>query len=127
VIDGEPRYIINISSTSGVHGNAGQANYGLAKAGVVGLTKVVAKEWSPKFSVRGNTVAFGHILTRLSQTKEKGAFIMAKRCIRNPRSTARAGKEQTYPDIPLGRPGTATEATSCILEVASPLFSYVNG
>ncbi len=45
VTDGENRCIINISSTSGVHGNAGQANYGLAKSGINGLTKVIAKEW----------------------------------------------------------------------------------
>lgn len=41
--DGEPRNIINISSTSGTHGNAGQANYAFAKAGVTGLTKAIAK------------------------------------------------------------------------------------
>jgi 3-oxoacyl-[acyl-carrier protein] reductase len=44
VKDGEPRNIINISSTSGIHGNAGQINYALAKAGVVGITKTIAKE-----------------------------------------------------------------------------------
>ena len=48
VKDGENRCIVNISSTSGTHGNAGQANYSLAKAGVVGLTKTVAKEWGPQ-------------------------------------------------------------------------------
>ena len=51
VKDGEKRVIINISSTSGTHGNAGQANYSLAKAGVVGLTKTVAKEWGPQVSI----------------------------------------------------------------------------
>ena len=51
VTDGEPRNVINISSTSGLHGNAGQANYALAKAGVTGLTKTIAKEWGPKFGV----------------------------------------------------------------------------
>jgi 3-oxoacyl-[acyl-carrier protein] reductase len=45
VKDGEPRNIINISSTSGLHGNAGQINYALAKAGVTGLTKTIAKEY----------------------------------------------------------------------------------
>lgn len=49
VKDGEPRVIVNISSTSGTHGNAGQANYSLAKAGVTGLTKTIAKEWGPQF------------------------------------------------------------------------------
>ena len=72
VTDGEPRCIINISSTSGVHGNAGQANYGLAKSGINGLTKVIAKEWGPKFGVRANSIAFGHILTRLTAAKEAG-------------------------------------------------------
>ncbi|KAL8651305.1 MAG: hypothetical protein Q9210_003329 [Variospora velana] len=61
VKDGAPRCILNIRSTSGVNGNAGQANYGLAKAGVTGLTKVIAKEWGPQFGVRANAVAFGHI------------------------------------------------------------------
>lgn len=53
VKDGENRCIINISSTSGTHGNAGQANYSLAKAGVTGLTKTIAKEWGPQ--VRSHT------------------------------------------------------------------------
>jgi 3-oxoacyl-[acyl-carrier protein] reductase len=48
VKDGDKRVIINISSTSGTHGNAGQANYSLAKAGVLGLTKTIAKEWGPQ-------------------------------------------------------------------------------
>ena len=45
VKDGEPRCIINVSSTSGTHGNAGQANYSVAKSGVTGLSKTIAKEW----------------------------------------------------------------------------------
>jgi len=47
VKDGEPRNVINISSTSGVNGNAGQINYALAKAGVTGMTKTIAKEYVP--------------------------------------------------------------------------------
>jgi len=129
VKDGEPRVIINISSTSGIHGNAGQANYGLAKAGVVGLTKVIAKEWGPQFGVRANTIAFGHILTRLTQSKEKGAFITTpdgeKIALGIPGKQQE--QRQEHLDIPLRRPGTATEAASSILAVASPLFSYVNG
>lgn len=49
--------ILNVSSTSGVHGNARQANYSLAKAGVTGLSKTVAKEWGPMFGVGANTIA----------------------------------------------------------------------
>ena len=59
----ENRSIINVSSTSGLHGNVGQVNYAAAKAGVVGLTKTIAKEWGP-FGVRANTIAYGLVHTR---------------------------------------------------------------
>ena len=130
VKDGEPRCIINISSTSGVHGNAGQANYGLAKSGINGLTKVIAKEWGPQFGVRANSIAFGHILTRLTAAKEEGAFITTpdgqKVALGIPGGKA-ALSPDAHNDIPLRRPGTATEAAKSILAVASPLFSYVTG
>ncbi|KAK7721324.1 hypothetical protein SLS64_001620 [Diaporthe eres] len=129
VKDGEPRCVVNISSTSGIHGNAGQANYAVAKAGVTGLTKTIAKEWGPAFGVRSNTVAFGHILTRLTQAKEQGAFITGpngeKIALGIPKAQ-QATKEQ-HLDIPLRRPGTASEAASAVLAVCSPLFSYVSG
>ncbi|MGO9887665.1 MAG: SDR family NAD(P)-dependent oxidoreductase, partial [Solirubrobacteraceae bacterium] len=54
------RKIVNISSTSGTFGNAGQANYSSGKAGVVGLTKTLAKEWG-QFKVNVNAVAFGFV------------------------------------------------------------------
>jgi len=130
VTDGEPRCIINISSTSGVHGNAGQANYGLAKSGINGLTKVIAKEWGPKFGVRANSIAFGHILTRLTAAKEEGAFVTTpdgeKIALGIPGGKG-ALQPNAHSDIPLGRPGTATEAARSILAVASPLFSYITG
>ncbi|OQV01771.1 hypothetical protein CLAIMM_07066 [Cladophialophora immunda] len=135
VKDGEKRVIINISSTSGTHGNAGQANYSLAKAGVTGLTKTIAKEWGPQFGVRANTIAFGHIDTRLTRAKEIGAFITTADGQRvalgipGKQIADRKGEDPNaaYRDIPLGRPGTATEAAGSILAVCSPLFSYVNG
>lgn len=130
VTDGEPRCIVNISSTSGVHGNAGQANYGLAKSGINGLTKVIAKEWGPKFGVRANSIAFGHIQTRLTAPKEEGAFITTpdgqKVALGIPGGTGSLAAN-AHSDIPLRRPGSATEAASTILAVASPLFSYVTG
>src|SRR4051794_6895505 len=65
------RKIVNVSSVSGTMGNAGQANYAAGKAGVVGLTKTLAKEWG-QFKVNVNAVAFGWIETRLTATKDAG-------------------------------------------------------
>ncbi|KAI1321562.1 short-chain dehydrogenase [Xylariaceae sp. FL0255] len=131
VKDGEPRCIINISSTSGIHGNAGQINYAMAKAGVAGMTKAIAKEWGPMFGVRANAIAFGHIQTRLTQAKEKGAFVTGpngeKIELGIPQAKHQGPPEQRHADIPLRRPGQPSEAASVILAVASPLFSYVTG
>lgn len=134
VTDGDRRNIVNISSTSGVHGNAGQANYSLAKAGVVGLSKTIAKEWGPKFGVRCNTVAFGHIQTRLTQAKDKGAFVVGpdgeKIALGIPKANNAAGaaaEAAAMAAIPLQRAGSPTEAASAVLAVASPLFDYVTG
>lgn len=66
--DGKPRSIINVSSTSGVYGNAGQASYALAKAGLIGLTKTVAQEWGPEYGVRSN----GAIQSKPFRTKHSG-------------------------------------------------------
>ncbi|KFY28148.1 hypothetical protein V493_03074 [Pseudogymnoascus sp. VKM F-4281 (FW-2241)] len=132
VKDGEPRNIINISSTSGVHGNAGQANYAVGKAGIVGLTKVIAKEWGPAFGVRANTIAFGHIATRLTQAKEKGAFVTTPDGEKIALGIPGVGAPPkdgsvAFADIPLRRPGSPSEGASSILAVASPMFSYVSG
>ena len=132
---------------------SGQINYGTAKAGVTGLSKVIAKEWGPQFGVRANryalqysmnsptslfpvnrwhfSIAFGHILTRLTAAKEEGAFVTmpdgSKVALGIPKAQQEARASTANLDIPLRRPGTATEAASVILAVASPLFSYVNG
>ena len=133
VHDGAPRTVVNVSSTSGLHGSAGQANYAVAKAGVTGLTKTIAKEWGPAFGVRANTVAFGHIQTRLTAAKEDGGFVtlpdgekVALGIPRAQKATRETG-EAAFKDIPLGRPGTATEAAGAILAVVSPYMSYLSG
>lgn len=125
----ENRCIINISSTSGLHGNAGQANYSTAKAGIVGLTKTVAKEWGG-FGIRCNAVAFGWIDTRLTKeraTKDEGEEIEVegqKLKLGIPKN-ARAPNAEAF--IPLKRKGTPEEAAGALLMLASPYSSYITG
>jgi 3-oxoacyl-[acyl-carrier protein] reductase len=129
----ENRSIINVSSTSGLHGNVGQANYAAGKAAVIGLTKTIAKEWGP-FGVRANTVAFGLIHTRLTAAKEAGASIEIdgkKVALGVPGGTQRpataAQAPEQYSSIPLRRGGTPEDAAASVLFLASPLASYVSG
>ncbi|KAJ3456112.1 hypothetical protein MRS44_016135 [Fusarium solani] len=128
VQDGEPRCIVNISSTSGVYGNAGQASYALAKAGIIGLTKTIAQEWGPQYGVRANTVAFGAIKTRLTQAPV-GEYVTRPDGVKHPVGFQGGydEAEKWVSDIPLRRIGTPTDAGRAILAVASPLFSYVTG
>jgi 3-oxoacyl-[acyl-carrier protein] reductase len=120
-----PRKVVNVSSVSGVYGNAGQANYSTAKAGITGLTKTLAKEWG-RYNVQVNAVCYGFIDTRLTASKE------------NAEKMQREGEEIQLgiPDqmrqmssmlIPLGRPGTPEEAAGPMLFLASPLSNYVSG
>lgn len=120
-----PRCIINVSSTSGLHGNVGQLNYATAKMGLVGFTKTVAKEWGP-FNIRCNAVAFGYIETRLTQAKESGETI------RVDGESIQLGVPGHMHDlvkmlIPMGRTGTVEEAAGGILLLASPWAGYING
>jgi len=119
------RKIVNVSSISGTMGNAGQANYSSGKAGVVGLTKTLAKEWG-QFKVNVNAVAFGYIETRLTASKDDA-------------NVAEIGGERVQlgiPDqlrgmaamlIPLGRPGTPEEAAGGVFFLCSPWSNYVHG
>ena len=121
----ENRCIINVSSTSGLHGNVGQANYATAKMGVIGLTKTVAKEWG-RFGVRCNAVAFGFIDTRMTRAKEDGETIeVAGQEIAQ--GIPEAARERAVTGNPLGRPGTDEEAAGGIVIMASTLAGYVTG
>ncbi|GIL48060.1 hypothetical protein Vafri_4757 [Volvox africanus] len=123
----KPRCIINISSTSGTHGNAGQANYATAKAGVVGLTKAVAKEWGP-FNVRCNAIAFGLIDTRLTRPKEGGESItVGGQQVQLGIPSADTYWSAIKSQIPLRRVGSAEEAAAAIFMLASPYSSYITG
>ena len=122
------RKIINVTSISGTMGNAGQANYSSAKAGVVGLTKTIAKEWG-QFKINVNAVAFGFVETRLTQAKEKGEKMTAaggskEKVDLGIPEQMRAMASMT---IPLGRPAQPDEAAGPVLFLASPLANYVHG
>jgi len=121
----QARKIINVSSTSATRGNFGQANYAAAKAGIIGLTKTLAREWG-SFNIQVNCVAFGFISTRLTQGKETGEKIeraQAEIALGIPSLQ----REAALKLIPLGRPGTPQEAAGAILFFASPLSDYVSG
>ncbi len=119
------RKIVNISSTSGTRGNFGQANYAAAKAGVVGLTKTLAREWG-KFNIQVNAVAFGLIDTRLTRRKESGEKISRGDAMIEMGIPSDL-REQAIRQIPMGRPGTPEEAAGAVLFFASPLSDYVSG
>jgi 3-oxoacyl-[acyl-carrier protein] reductase len=119
------RKIVNVSSISGTMGNAGQANYAAGKAGIVGLTKTLAKEWG-QFKVNVNAVAFGFIETRLTASKDDSNV-----------AEIRGEKVQLgIPDqmrgmasmiIPIGRPGTPQEAAGGVFFLCSPWSNFVHG
>src|SRR5437763_15902820 len=120
-----PRKVVNVSSVSGVYGNAGQVNYSTAKAGITGLTKTLAKEWG-RYNVQVNCVCYGFIETRLTASKES-----AEKVIREGQEIALGVPDQMRQMapllIPLGRPGTPEEAAGPMLFLASPLSNYVSG
>src|SRR6188508_147112 len=100
------RKVVNISSTSGVNGNAGQANYSSGKAGIIGLTKALAKEWG-RYDVTVNAVAFGYIQTRLTtplQEGESGEIEVQGRKVKVGIQGGRLAALNQM--IPLGRGGT---------------------
>lgn len=122
----EPRCIVNVSSTSGLHGNIGQANYAAGKMGIIGLTKTIAKEWG-QFGIRCNTVAFGFIDTRLTQPKEQGETIEVgdrEIALGIPQKLLRA---ERLAMIPLGHAATPEEAAGGIILMASPFAAYITG
>lgn len=121
------RKVVNVSSTSGTNGNAGQINYSAAKAAIVGMTKTMAKEWG-RYHVTVNAVAFGYIQTRLTQPLaegEAGSIEVQGRKVRVGVQGSRIAALNQM--IPLGRGGTPEEAAGAIYLFCSPDSDYVSG
>ena len=119
------RKIVNVTSISGTMGNAGQANYSAAKAGVTGLTKTIAKEWG-QFKINVNAVAFGFVETRLTQAKEQGEAI-EREGEKIEIGVPEQQRAMASMIIPLGRPAQPGEAAGPVLFLCSQLSNYVHG
>jgi 3-oxoacyl-[acyl-carrier protein] reductase len=121
------RKVVNVTSISGTQGNLGQANYSAAKAGLVGLTKALAREWGP-FKVNVNAVAFGFVDTRLTAALDEGEA----ETIARGETEIRLGipskmRELASTIIPLGRPATPAEAAGAVFFLCSPWSNFVHG
>ena len=119
------RKVVNVSSVSATGGAAGQANYAAAKAGLVGLTRSLAKEWGP-LAVNVNCVAFGYIETRLTQEISGETAVMIEGQARRVGLT-RPIIEATIERIALGRAGTADEGAGGIMLFCLPEFRLCHG
>ena len=119
------RKVVNISSVAGLFGNAGQSNYSAAKAGIVGMTQTLAKEWG-RMNVTVNCVAYGLISTRLTSAAagEASAQIEGRDIKLGVNPDLLQAMERT---IPLGRAGTPEEAANAVYLLCIPESDYVSG
>lgn len=119
------RKVVNISSVAGLFGNAGQANYATAKAGIVGMTQTLAKEWG-RMQVTVNCVAYGFIKTRLtvSAAGASTATIDGREIKVGVNPDLMAAMERS---IPLGRGGTPDEAAGAVYLLCIPESDYISG
>jgi 3-oxoacyl-[acyl-carrier protein] reductase len=119
------RKVVNITSISGTDGNPGQAGYSAGKAGIIGLTRTLAKEWG-RYNINVNAVGFGLIQTRMTQPLKPGGTINVRG------QDIAIGVQPAMLDsiaaaCPLGRIGTPEEAAGAVLFFCSPLSDYVTG
>jgi 3-oxoacyl-[acyl-carrier protein] reductase len=124
------RKVVNITSIAGTDGNPGQAGYSSGKAGVIGFTKTMAKEWG-RYSVTVNAVGFGIIETRLTQPLGRPLGPAAASIDVEGRQIAVGVQPKVLEWVktacPLGRTGTPEEAANAVLFFCSPLSDYVTG
>jgi 3-oxoacyl-[acyl-carrier protein] reductase len=125
---GQPvmRKVVNITSISGLDGNAGQAGYSSGKAAVVGLTKTMAKEWG-RYNVNVNAVGFGLIDTRLTRPLNEAETSIAIGERQLQVGMQASVREQAAKLIPLGRVGTPQDAAKAVFFFCSPLSDYITG
>ena len=120
------RKVVNITSISGLDGNPGQIGYASGKAGIVGLTKTLAKEWG-RYNVNVNAVGFGLIDTRLIKPMEdtETQISIGERHVHV--GMQAKVREQAAKVIPLGRLGKPEDAANAVFFFCSPLSDYVTG
>jgi 3-oxoacyl-[acyl-carrier protein] reductase len=120
------RKVVNVTSISGTQGNVGQANYAAGKAGLVGLTKTLAREWGP-LKVNVNAVAFGFVETRLTASSDEGGETFTLGDIEIPLGIPGRNRERASLVIPLGRGARPDEAAGAIFFLCSPWSNFVTG
>ncbi len=120
------RKVVNISSIAGTGGNAGQANYSAGKAGIIGLTKALSKEWG-RYKVNVNAVAFGMIKTRLTEASADGNASIDVEGHKIKVGVNPDLLEMMERTIPLGRGGTPEEAAGSVYLLCIPESNYVSG
>jgi 3-oxoacyl-[acyl-carrier protein] reductase len=120
------RKVVLISSVAGTGGNVGQVNYSSAKAGLIGMTKSLSKEWG-RYKVCVNCVAFGLIGTRLAQASENPEAKIEIEGKAIQMGIPAASLNAFRANIPLGREGTPEEAADGVYLFCSPESNYVSG
>ena len=120
------RKVVNITSISGTDGNPGQIGYSAGKAGVIGLTRTLAKEWG-RYNVNVNAVGFGLIETRLVQPLDAEGASMEMHGHQIRLGVQKSMLDSVKSACPLGRLGTPEDAAGAVLFFCSPLSDYVTG
>jgi 3-oxoacyl-[acyl-carrier protein] reductase len=111
------RKVVNMSSINGIYGVAGNVNYSAAKAGIIGLTKALAREWAHQ-RINVNAVAPGYIEgTRLTAPREEGDLLGIPGDV----------VEKIRAMVPIGRPGTPDDVAASVAFLCTPDSDYITG